>query len=283
MSRFQEIYREAVEILPELHMDVGQAGDEIRHRRFLLGRRKRLLTGCCTAAAVFLLCGAGTAFAVNSRSGEIRVNDTGFTVTGLQEDTAQPIPREEEDVKIGAGGVSLGMKEAPEEAGAVQEQEADSAADSLMEKFSADAGGPVEYDSVEEFLASGTAVVPIPDWTLFDTAFSEEKVIVSENSVTILMTGEERYFRLDQQDHRNAVAYSSGTAYMGESRDERTFTNSQGFSYVVFDTVDGEETKVTHAVIAVGGRDLTLDFSGFSQDVTEEVLRTLDLSVYFED
>lgn len=266
MSRFQEIYREAVESLPEFHMDAGQADDEIRHRRFLLGRRKRLLAGCCTAAAVFLLCGAGTAFAVNSRSGEIQVNDTGFTVTGLQEDTAQPIPREE-DVKIGAGGVSLGMKEAPEEAGAVQEQEA----------------GPVEYDSVEEFLASETTVVPVPDWALFDTAFSEEKVIVSENSVTILMTGEERYFRLDQQDHRNAVAYSSGTAYMGESRDERTFTNSQGFNYVVFDTVDGEETKVTHAVIAVGGRDLTLDFSGFSQDVTEEVLRTLDLSVYFED
>lgn len=275
MSRFQDAYREAVESLPEFHGDAGWTDSGVAHRRFLSDRRRRGLAAFGTAAALFLLCGAGTAFALNCRRGEIRVNDTGFTVTGWQDDGAQSAAAGEENAKMKTGGVSMSRKEAPDEAAGMQDCEAEAAEYSMAE--------PVEYGSVEEFLAAETVAVPLPDWSLFDTEFSEQNVIVAEDSVTILMMGEGKYFRLDQQDHRAAVAYSVGTAYMGESRNERTYTNSQGFDFVVFDTVDEEETKVTHAVISVNGRDLTLDFSGFSGDVTEEVLNTLDLSVYFVD
>ena len=81
MDKFQDAYREAVEELPGFHMDADRVQDELHHYKMLKQGRKYLITRGCTAAAVFLLCGAGTVAAKNIRDSIIRVNDSGFVIT----------------------------------------------------------------------------------------------------------------------------------------------------------------------------------------------------------
>ena len=71
---------------------------------------------------------------------------------------------------------------------------------------------------------------------------------------------------------------------MGRSCNERSFVNSQGLSYVMFDTVDeAGEIQSVHAVISVNGRDLSMSFAGFEEEEIERVLNGLDLTVYYQD
>ena len=52
----------------------------------------------------------------------------------------------------------------------------------------------------------------------------------------------------------------------------------------MFDSVDEEgHTESVHAVVSVNGRDLTITFRGFEEDVIEKTLFSLDLTVYYED
>ena len=95
---------------------------------------------------------------------------------------------------------------------------------------------------------------------------------------------EDAYFSLHQMDNRQYESYSSATAYPGQSCNERSFTNSQGLNYVVFDTVDeAGNLESVHAVISVNGWDLTVSFGGFEQNEIEKVLNGLDLTVYYRE
>ena len=109
-------------------------------------------------------------------------------------------------------------------------------------------------------------------------------MIVSEDGrdVHVELCGEENCLFLHQVDNRGYEAYSSATSYMGESSNERNFTNDQGFNYVMFDILDEEgAVESIHAVISLEGWDLSMDFRGFSEESVEDVLDALDLTVYY--
>nr|WP_305142034.1 hypothetical protein [uncultured Acetatifactor sp.] len=65
MIKFRNAYREAAGELPEFHMEASQVQDELHHHRMRMQRRRYLIARGCTAAAVFLLFGAGTVAAKN--------------------------------------------------------------------------------------------------------------------------------------------------------------------------------------------------------------------------
>ena len=109
-------------------------------------------------------------------------------------------------------------------------------------------------------------------------------VIDGGNRVFITLGNEDVRFSMNQADNRGYESYSSATAYMGESRNERRFANSQGMSYVVIDSVDENEAVISvHAAISMNGRDLTLSFEGFDESTVEKILYELDLSVYYRE
>lgn len=144
---------------------------------------------------------------------------------------------------------------------------------------------PVEYTSIEEFQKKENVVIAIPDIAWLDMEPERENITLlngNENVMISLAEGE-KYFYLTQWDHRAYTGYGSASAFGGESVNERHFTNEQGLDYVMFDTLEDGEIISTHAVISVNGRDLTLDFGGFEQEKIEQVLRQLDLSIYFEE
>lgn len=129
-------------------------------------------------------------------------------------------------------------------------------------------------------------MAPIPDEGLLGREFASERIHVMDDGrhLFVYLSDEDASFSLSQVDNRGYESYSSATAYMGRSSNERSFTNRQGLNYVVFDTVD-EKGKVLsfHAVISVNGRDLTLSFQGFEEKAVERVLSNLDLSAYFQE
>ena len=86
MIKFRNAYREAASDLPEFHMEASQVQDELHHHRMQMQRRRYLIARGCTAAAVFLLFGAGTVAAKNYRDSNIRVSDNGFVITSAGED-----------------------------------------------------------------------------------------------------------------------------------------------------------------------------------------------------
>ena len=274
MDKFGEAYREALETVPGLRMKAEQVQDELHHRRMQRQRRRQMAAKGCTAAAVFLLCSGGVAAAKSYMESRIEVKENGFVITGVQEgiDSA-PMAymaggAEDMNPNLKAGGVSSDLDMIPEtETEVIYEPE------------------PTEYASLAEFREKENVVAAIPDRMLLGKEFTEERVIVSEDDrdIFVILQGEDASFSMHQLDIRGYEGYSYAASYMGESRNERSFTNSQGLSYVIFDIVDAEgAVRSVHAVISLEGRDLSMDFEGFSEEEIESILSKLDLTVYFE-
>lgn len=273
MDKFRDAYREAWKAIPGPCMTAEQAQDELHHRRMQRQKVKRMTARGCTAAAAFLLCSGGVAVARNYGNSRIEVKENGFVITGAQEGQEQTArgyaagSAQDMDSKMKAGGVSSGLDMIPE----------------TDEEYCYESE-LIEYHSIEEFLEDGNAVAAIPDISLLGEDFTEERVIVSEDGkdVRVELYGEGNCFFMHQADNRGYEAYSSAVSYMGESSNERNFTNDQGFSYVMFDMLDEEGAVASiHAVISLEGWDLSMDFRGFSEESVEEVLDALDLSVYY--
>lgn len=274
MDKFRDAYREASEELPRITISAEEVRDELHHCRMQRQRRKILLTRGCAAAAVFLLCGAGTVAAKSYRDSVISVRENGFVITSSQEDEGRPAASAElgRFLDVGSflriGGVFSVEDTIPEEE---------------VECFEPEI---VEYDSIDAFRAAESMVMVLPEKGLFAEEFTSERICVISEGEDIYMDlmNDESYFSLHQMDHRQYENYSTATAYMGESCNERNFVNSQGLNYVVFDTVDeAGELQSVHAVISVNGWDLTVSFGGFEENEIERVLNGLDLTVYYRN
>ena len=268
MDKFQDAYRDAVKLLPELQMDADRVKDELHHYKMKRQKRNSIIVKGCTAAAVFLLCGVGTVAAKNYRDSIIRVSDNGVIITAQQAD---------ED---GSGDI-IGLFSIFEHLGGVFSI-ADTGPDEEITEIEELAVR--EYDSLESFLKAEDVIVALPDKTLFGVDFITERVSIVDHGidVSLHMYNESCSFLLTQFDNREVGSYSTSMSFGGKSGNERSFTNSQGMSYVVFDTLDDKGKVIsTCAVISVNGWDLTLTFKGFEKKTVEKIINSIDLSIYF--
>ncbi len=272
MDKFRDCYREASKELPQISISAEEIRDELHHHRMQRQSWKVLMARGCAAAAVFLLCGVGTVAAKSYRDSAITVRENGFVITSSQEESGHTegqfagLLDMSSFLKIG-GAFSIGD--------AVPEPEA-------LECMEPEI---VKYDSVDAFLAAEEMTVVVPNRKLFSKEFTSERVcVIGEEDVHIDFMNEDSYLSLHQMDNRKYESYSSATAYPGTSCNERSFTNSQGLNYVVFDTVDeAGNLESVHAVISVNGWDLTVSFGGFEESEIEQVLNGLDLTVFYRE
>lgn len=265
MDKFQSVYQEAANELPELKMDAERVRDELHHKKMRRQRQRKLAVKGCAAAASFLLVfNVGAVTARNYYDSVINVGGEGYSVTSAgKADNSGNV----EKSRMGGALNALAFRDGLSEAEVFLEEE-------IIE--------PVEYNSVREFLAKEEQVIAMPELSVMKADFQEEYVAVTKDEIYVSLRGEECYFHMRQYAHLNCRSYASATSYGGRSVNERSFTNRQGLNYVMFDTVDESGKLVsTHAVISVNGRDLALDFQGFEEDVIQEVLNSMDLTVYF--
>lgn len=292
MDKFRDAYQQACRELPAPSMDLEKARDEVSHQRRLRKRRRYMITKGCTAAAVFVLCGAGTVAAKNYRDSVIEVGEKGFTITSVRdmpvEARNQKSREYEPDIVsfLKMGGVfsiEEGIPEEEEFAGggdndALPAVEQPCIVESIVEYDIR------EYDSLEAFWETEKVTAVIPEKALFGEEFTWESVQVFDEGQRIMvsMANEEARFFMTQSDNGDCESYSSSTTFDGQCANKRNFANNQGMSFVVFDSVDEEGNVISvHAVISANGWDLSMTFEGFGEDVVEKVLKTLDLSAYF--
>jgi len=299
LRKFDEAYQEAVRKLPEYHMDVAQVLAEDKHAEFEErmskggGGTRTWLRTTAVAASLLFLCGVGTVTAMNYRQGIITVENTGYSITSQKmnvetcgEDTVVVSENTEtaaydgEKDEIYQKYVETMLSEDVQEA---YSADTEAALDEVVE-MEAEVTEPVYYSSIEEFRDKEDITVAFPQLTLLGE-FEEESIMVMEDGayLTVMLLDEERRFTLTQQDTRGYEGYASSTTFVGKSVNERSIMNDQGLSYVVFDTMEDGEIVSTHAVISVNGRDLCLDFCGYEEAIIKEVLKQLDLSIYFQD
>jgi len=278
LNNFRKEYGQAMKELPEFHMEAECVQDELHHHRIQKQSRNRMIARGCTAAALFLLCGAGSVAAKGYMNSVIEVRDNGYTVTDGGSMEPMTIAR--------SGAVEAETEESVSECenGVAVPYGVGECDDSLVVESVVSENE--EYESLGEFLENSPVTVKIPNLVMLETEFEAAHVTAIDDSMMtyVMVVQEGKYFSLRQTDYREADGYSSGTAYTGKTANERNYTNSQGLNYIVFDTIgeDGE-TEATHAVISVEGRELSMDFGGFEPEKVEKVLASLDLTVYFTD
>lgn len=271
MDKFGDAYREAMQELPQVSISVEEVRDEVHHYKMQRQRRKILIAKGCAAAAVFVLCSVGTVAAKNYRESIISVRENGFTITSTEEEQ-EGQAKEREGIPDMAAFLKIGGVFSTEDAVPDVEE---------VECFEPEIR---EYDSVDAFLDAEDIVIAVPSRALLAKEFTSESVCVIGDGQDVHMDfmNEKAYFSVHQMDNREYGNYSTATSYMGRSCNERSFTNRQGLSYVVFDTVDEKGAlQSVHAVISVNGRDLSISFGGFEENEIERVLSNLDLSVYY--
>lgn len=99
MNKFQNAYQQAAKELPEFRMDAAMAQDELHHYKMRKQGRKYFIIKGCTAATVFLLCGAGTVAARSFRDSIVKVHENGFIIT------SEPKPQAQEDGILGLASI----------------------------------------------------------------------------------------------------------------------------------------------------------------------------------
>lgn len=280
MRNFKDVYHSAVEELPKYHMDMETVQKALQRRNMKAAARRKRLTSVAVAASVFLVCGITTVTAVNYHQSRIEIRNGGFSIVGgtnaAEEEKVLTAAVEEEDmqpeVSLARANDSVQADQSVTEEGPIEELEC-----SLLQE--------IEYTSLEEFQAKEDIVIAIPQTDWMGGCIESQRVIYIPDMSCVYITvwSEEGTFCMNQYDSREVEAYASSSVYVGEASNERTFTNRQGFTYQMFDSVENEEIVSTHAAISINGRDLTLDFFGYDESVVEEVLDKLDLSVYFTE
>lgn len=280
MDKFRDAYREASKELPGISISARAVQDELHHAMMQRRRRKVLIAKGCAAAAVFLLCGVGTAAAKSYRDSVISMRENGFVVTSSGEEDSLSM---DGGLPSGSGEMGRLLDIASNfESGGVSPTE-DAIPDAQVIDIEEES---VEYDSLEAFLEAEDTVVAIPAKSLFAREFTSERVCVFGGGDDIYMDlrNEDSWFSLHQMDTRQYQSYSSATSYAGQSCNERSFTNSQGLNYLMFDIVNQSgELESVHAVISVNGRDLTVSFGGFEENEIQRILNGMDLTMYFKE
>lgn len=297
MRKFREAYRRAVDELPEYHMDAGQVRDELHHQRMAAARRRKAFLSAAAAACVFLICGVGTATAMNYYSSTIKVRDNGFSFEGrdaivLSQDddstaggTGSPRMAEGQPAAARAAG------EGPVEQG-LQGQQYSDAGSAGQDQSLGDQSVVIEsvvldethYLSIEEFRASEDIAIALPELSWLadpdEIECQDVRVVGDPPKVMVSIRTEDTSFYMSQDDNRDSQNYASSWAFPGEAANERMITNDQGLSFKVFDSKEDGEITATYAAISINGRDLTFNFCGYDEEEISRVLKALDLSVY---
>lgn len=295
MNDFQKIYQESIEGLPGFSLDASTVLDEVRHRKRVVKRRRQMFSSALVTCSLLLVCGIGsitTADYFRNRS----MTDTqsrlaagaeaGVTGTeaGIREEAAlleAPVGGAENQAAAAAapmGGEFMEEGSGQDEAGLQEKEEALLLEDTAAEDIR-------WYDTIEEFRSRESAALALP-------VIPQGEI---ENLVIYVTAGtadrEEVSFYQKMQDGKavqiQTVRYADSQSrdpareYGAEAVNEREYTTQAGYTYHLVDTA-GEIAlnRGVHAAISVDHFEMYADFWGYTQEQVQNMLESMDLSVY---
>lgn len=299
MNDFQKIYQESIEGLPGFSLDASTVLDEVRHRKRVVKRRRQMFSSALVTCSLLLVCGIGSIttadyfrnrsmtdtqsrLAAGAESGVTGIENG--TDAGIKEEAAlleAPVGSAENQAAAAAAPMSGEFMEegsGQDEAGLQEKEEALLLEDTVAEDIR-------WYDTIEEFRSRESAALALP-------AIPQGEI---ENLVIYVTAGsadrEEVSFYQKMQDGKavqiQAVRYedsqSRGPAreYGAEAVKEREYTTQAGYTYHLVDTAGEAALKSgVHAAISVDHFEMYADFWGYTQEQVQDMLESMDLSVY---
>ncbi len=261
MNDFEKVYKDTVEQIPSFVVSAESVMNEARHRKVVAARKRQK---CATFIVIFCVLAmgtVGTATAMNYRESIIQVNEYGFTAA----DAKTTKENEMENFKL---------------ARSVEEEEFQPDAE-YIEDMDTEEIPQYEYASIEEFYENSDVTAAFPNLKLFQTEVEQRIIVNGDFLIASFEAGGQKIF-MSQMDFSNCETHVSSVQYADKVFNERTFITSAGFHYTLVDSKGSEDNTVsTHAAISVAGREVILDFSGFSAKEVEDILEEFDLTVYF--
>lgn len=307
MNDFQKIYQESIEGLPGFSLDASTVLDEVRHRKRVVKRRRQMFSSALVTCSLLLVCGIGSIttadyfrnrsmtdtqsrFAAGAEAGVTGIEngaETGIesgTEAGIREEAAlleAPVGGAENQAAAAAAPMSGEFMEegsGQDEAGLQEKEEALLLEDTAEEDIR-------WYDTIEEFRSRESAALALP-------VIPQGEI---ENLVIYVTAGtadrEEVSFYQKMQDGKavqiQTVRYEDSQSrdpareYGAEAVNEREYTTQAGYTYRLVDTA-GEIAlnRGVHAAISVDHFEMYADFWGYTQEQVQNMLESMDLSVY---
>lgn len=299
MNDFQKIYQESIEGLPGFSLDASTVLDEVRHRKRVVKRRRQMFSSALVTCSLLLVCGIGSIttadyfrnrsmtdtqsrFAAGAEAGVTGIESG--TEAGIREEAAlleAPVGGAENQAAAAAAPMSGEFMEegsGQDEAGLQEKEEALLLEDTAEEDIR-------WYDTIEEFRSRESAALALP-------VIPQGEI---ENLVIYVTAGtadrEEVSFYQKMQDGKavqiQTVRYEDSQSrdpareYGAEAVNEREYTTQAGYTYRLVDTA-GEIAlnRGVHAAISVDHFDMYADFWGYTQEQVQNMLESMDLSVY---
>lgn len=286
MNDFQKIYQESIEGLPGFSLDASTVLDEVRHRKRVVKRRRQMFSSALVTCSLLLVCGIGSITTADYfRNRSMADTQSRFAagaesgVTGIEKALLEaPVGGEENQAAAAAAPMSGELMEDKSGLQGKQESAAVEREEAAAEEFR-------QYHTIEEFRSRESAALALP-------VIPQGEI---ENLVIYVTAGaadrEEVSFYQKMQDGKavqiQTVRYADSQScdpareYGAEAVNEREYTTQAGFTYHLVDTA-GEIAlnRGVHAAISVDHFEMYADFWGYTQEQVQNMLESMDLSVY---
>lgn len=310
MNDFKTAYKKETDKIAAIHIDINTVLDEGRRKRLARKKRKRMAIEMAVAATVLFLTTFGSVQAAEYLRNVIRVSETGFrsgdAVTMAAAGSESGDGQEADHMRTMEAEAIEELQDMTQTEEMVVEGYNPATADMEMLKMR-------EYDSLAAFFEEEEAVLSLP---VIEAEIESEHVWADEMMVSVRLQLGEKSIIIDRMDYSKSQGHASSSVYAGGVENERSYTTAQGFSYILVDSqsqkISDQEDKLQeaqpqeemvqskmplleekqtaakeesalpdiHAAVTVGAYEIYVDFSGFEAAEAEQILESMDLTVY---
>lgn len=253
MNEFKYAYQSAMQDVREFHIDISDCINEKKHNRRVMRQVRRVTAAAFSAMCVIFICGFGTVKAAEYIQNVITVKDWGFE---------------------SADAVTISRNEGEDSMAFVLDEQ-------VKEQLTTEEIPIKNYTSWVEFEQNEDIIFASPSISIGENIESTD-ITVCDDWVMVRYDVDGKVLWIERTDYADTNGHASSKAFPSGICNERTYTTPQGYTYTLIDSIkeSEEEPLQIHAAVTVGSYEAYLDFRGFTNTQAEEILDSVDLSLY---
>lgn len=292
MNDFKSAYQSAVQDMnvlgmKEIHIDAVSCMDVKNHKKRKMKQVQRVTTTAFSAICIIFVCSIGTVKAAEYFGNVITVNEWGFQ-------SGDVVTMTENDGEICK--TFIVEEEIATKQETVTESETDNASTDLFEEQQENMADKSENaQGVME-----TELMPVKNYTSWEELKKDEDILFPQPSISIgekidamdiTVCGNWAMVRYDvdgkvlwmeRTNYADTQGHAASKAFPGGVCNERSYTDSAGYTYTLLDSVKEKEENPLqiHAAVSVGSYEVFMDFMGYEEEEVRKILDSVDLSLY---
>ena len=215
---------------------------------------------------------------VNNRIVSESTEETGINPQTTAETTETSVHEEEKTDFLLAEGIPVTQDTPVAQESGKQEEELSFLTTSEAKEMMEEEILTKTYYSIQEFQENEKIVFPQPSLPIPGTV----EIVVCDTWAMSRYDTEGRILWLERTDYADTQGHSASKVFPEGVHNERTYTNTGGYTYTLVDSVqtDQQEPLRIHGAIAVGTYEVFIDFYGYTEEEAKQIIDSIDLSLY---